>query len=146
MLCCHTSFYDRFFFLAHSNPNLSHPFVQSHAKNASKILLIAVIIWWLFLFALSSFLAGFHISDHWPKSCKVCQYHYQCINRKCSYTWGIQSFTMTPRKGSDEWMSIQSSRKKSSITYWPSHRTVKNSHTPLLYPIYFCEPLWSRWY
>mgnify|MGYP006355880887 FL=1 len=49
------------FLLAHTNPNLTHPFVRAHAKNASKILLIAVIIWWLFLFALSSFLAGFHI-------------------------------------------------------------------------------------
>lgn len=49
------------FLLAHSNPNLAHPFVHSHAKNASKILLISIIIWWLFLFVVNSFLAGFHI-------------------------------------------------------------------------------------
>lgn len=33
------------FLLAHSNPNLAHPFVRSHAKNASKILIIGAILW-----------------------------------------------------------------------------------------------------
>ncbi|MFO0764388.1 MAG: hypothetical protein U0518_06105 [Candidatus Gracilibacteria bacterium] len=47
--------------MAHSNPNLAHPFVRSHAKNASKILIIGAILWGLFLFAFSSSLAQFHI-------------------------------------------------------------------------------------
>ena len=49
------------FLLAHSNPNLSHPFVQSHAKNASKILLITFILWWIFAFVLSDLIASFYI-------------------------------------------------------------------------------------
>lgn len=49
------------FLLAHSNPNLAHPFVRSHAKHASKIITIAIIIWWVFLLVFSDLLAQFHI-------------------------------------------------------------------------------------
>ena len=49
------------FLLAHSNPNLAHPFVRLHAKHASKIITIAIMIWWIFLFAFSDLLAQFHI-------------------------------------------------------------------------------------
>lgn len=49
------------FLLAHSNPNLAHPFVRLHAKHASKIITIAIMIWWIFLFVFSDLLAQFYI-------------------------------------------------------------------------------------